>query len=712
MPFGIGPDRHSQSSSKASHEDVDLVSLLTRPQREDLVHLITAATEVMRTSLLHTFDPVTKKAQKDTNPQDSADNLQVQDATTRTTKEEAEIAGTRGPAAEPSRTLNIKILQLKHAALASFDQWQQSVLARIYEVMNPPDVDKREGAAVHMQDVIGGSSSETQGFGNYSTQTYPDESTESDFDVENTRYPAIPTNLSNSLPGNAKPVVVHSILLLILSLETYDARSRTLLRIICTSLSVPPTTLTTVEKSVAGSLITAAKASMSAEEERKKKESENVWNRRIKVGLAGVAGAAVIGITGGLAAPLVAAGIGTVMSGIGLGATAAAGYLGALAGSGALVGALFGAYGGKMTGEMMSRYAKEIEDFAFIPVKPAPSSPRPSSPSKSKFSIKSKPGNSTETVPSNNRLTVTIGISGWITNPADFVTPWQTLSDSTEVYALRWETTALLDLGSALTTMLKTYAFAYLKTEIIKRTVLASLMMAMWPIGLLKIAKVVDNPFSIAKTRSEKAGAVLADALINRAQGGRPVTLVAYSLGSRLVYSALLNLAERNAFGVVENVYILGSPVPSNGDEWIAMRSVVSGRLVSVYSENDYILAFLYRTSAAQVGVAGLQKVDWPDEVENVDVSKDVEGHLRYRFLVGDIVGKVGGGEMVDWEVVKEERRVAEEMKRAEEKLEKEAKEKEGDGGEGELEEVARKVEEQKRERHVVRDVGQMRMAS
>jgi len=67
-----------------------------------------------------------------------------------------------------------------------------------------------------------------------------------------------------------------------------------------------------------------------------------------------------------LAAPLVAAGIGGVMSGIGLGATAAATYLGALASSGALVGALFGAYGGKMTGEMMESYAKEVSDVYYL----------------------------------------------------------------------------------------------------------------------------------------------------------------------------------------------------------------------------------------------------------------------------------------------------------------------------------------------------------
>ena len=47
------------------------------------------------------------------------------------------------------------------------------------------------------------------------------------------------------------------------------------------------------------------------------KADDNQSSRKWKVGLASVAGAALIGVTGGLAAPLVAAGIGSVMGGLG-----------------------------------------------------------------------------------------------------------------------------------------------------------------------------------------------------------------------------------------------------------------------------------------------------------------------------------------------------------------------------------------------------------
>jgi hypothetical protein len=89
------------------------------------------------------------------------------------------------------------------------------------------------------------------------------------------------------------------------------------------------------------------------------------------------------------------------------------------------------------------------------------------------------------------------------------------------------------------------------------------------------------------------------------------------------------------------------------------MRSVVAGRLVNVYSENDYILAFLYRTSAIQYGVAGLQEAQDVKGIENVNVSEMVSGHLRYQYLVGSILEKIGFEDIDVEEVAKEEETLA-----------------------------------------------------
>lgn len=165
---------------------------------------------------------------------------------------------------------------------------------------------------------------------------------------------------------------------------------------------------------------------------------------------------------------------------------------------------------------------------------------------------------------------------------------------------------------------------------------------ALWPIYLLKMATSIDNPFAVARNRSEKAGEVLADALINKAQGERPVTLIGYSLGSRVIYSCLRSLAERKAFGLIENVVLIGSPIPSTSENWRVMRSVVSGKMYNVYSNSDYILAFLYRATSIQYGVAGLQAIADVEGVNNLDLSKEVSGHLRYPALIGKILKRAG----------------------------------------------------------------------
>lgn len=294
--------------------------------------------------------------------------------------------------------------------------------------------------------------------------------------------------------------------------------------------------------------------------------------------------------------------------------------------NGALIGTLFGAYGAKMSGEMIDQYAKEVSDFKFIPV----------------ASEWGEHATKEDVDEASRRLRITVGINGWLNTKDDVVKPWRVIGKESEVFALRYEMNALLDLGNSMESMVSSYAWSYVKLEILKRTVLATLTYALWPLAILRMATSIDNPFAVARNRSEKAGEVLADAFINKAQGERPVTLIGYSLGARVIQSCLKSLAERRAFGLIENVVFIGAPVPSNSNNWRVMRSVVSGRIINVYSENDYILAFLYRATSVQFGVAGLQAIGDVDGIGNLDLSKEVSGHLRYPDLIGKILKKAG----------------------------------------------------------------------
>lgn len=528
-----------------------------------------------------------------------------------------------------------KLRDLKKDSLDFFHQWQESVFSRIGEAVNSrAETEKQHQGATTATtaDTPVPPANKTIG---------PSMNTEDADAALIELYPPTSTSLC-VLPREKRVLALHAMLLLLLSLEHYTAHSRVLLLHIASSLHLPLHVLVDNEVKVAQSLVEAAR-NMSGEEETQKRSDENQNTRRWKVGLAGVAGAALIGVTGGLAAPLVAAGIGSVMGGLGLGATAAAGLLGTLAESGIIVGSLFGAYGGRMTGKMMDAYAKEVEDFAFLPLRGT---------KKKWHSVKDSPAE-------DRRLRVTIGVSGWLTQKEDIITPWRVFGRRSEVFALRYELEALMNMGNSMEAMVKSAAWGVAKKEIIARTIFASLMNALWPLSLLKVSRIVDNPFSVAKSRADKAGLVLADALINKAQGERPVTLVGYSLGARLIYSCLMSLAERRAFGLVESVVLIGTPAPSDASIWRAMRSVVAGRLVNVYSENDYILAFLYRTSSIQYGVAGLQEVGDVKGVENVDVTAMVSGHLQYQYRVGSILEKIGFEDIDVVEVQKEEETLA-----------------------------------------------------
>ncbi|KAF2745833.1 DUF726-domain-containing protein [Sporormia fimetaria CBS 119925] len=640
LPFG-------GSKAPKEEDETSLTTLLSADQCADLTLLVATIMATMRSSLVHTF---TAKEQDSL-----SETVSIADPS-----EKEKLNKARAEREEDAKTELAKpeVQELRTAMLAYFDEWRGQVISRIGEVVNSKEKARAQSQHVAAEKVEAGVKRQDTGDKSISSVEERNESQDAIFKE---LYPPFDTELVR-LDEAKRALILHSLVLILLSLEHYSAHSRVLLLHLTTSLHLHLSVLKKDEEAVSLGLLEAAahQKQMNADSETKKAAEESSVARKWKVGLASVAGAALIGVTGGLAAPLLAAGVGSVMGGLGLGATAAAGYLGTLASSSVLVGGLFGAYGGRMTGRAMEDYAKEVSDFCFIPIRYSPQS---------------------ENTKEHRRLRVAIAISGWLTSEEDVLGPWRYIDTSIEGFALRYELDALLRLGNSMETFVKSYAWNYAKGQIIKRTVFGALTAGLWPLGLLKVASVLDNPFSVAKARADKAGEVLADALINKAQGERPVTLVGYSLGARLIFSCLQSLAKRKAFGLVEHVALLGAPTPSDAEDWRRVRSVVSGRVINVFSTDDYILGFLYRTSSIQLGVAGLQPVMGVHGVQNVDVSEVVSGHLRYRYLTGSILKKIGFEDIDLKEVEKAERemRALEERERMEVERREQGGEKEGD---------------------------------
>ncbi len=209
------------------------------------------------------------------------------------------------------------------------------------------------------------------------------------------------------------------------------------------------------------------------------------------------------------------------------------------------------------------------------------------------------------------------------------------------------------------------------------------------PIVLTKLSYLIDNPWAVSLDRATSAGLILADSLIERSLGTRPITLVGYSLGARVIFSCLQELAKKGAHGLIQNVYLFGSPVVVKKDEYLRAKTVVAGRFVNGYNRNDWILGYLFRlTNGGIRRVAGLAPIEDCPWVENMDVTEQVPGHMEYRTAMPSLLKKCG------WEVESEEfteiedpdpenhgerqRELINEIEEARKELEKEGKAKKG----------------------------------
>lgn len=171
-------------------------------------------------------------------------------------------------------------------------------------------------------------------------------------------------------------------------------------------------------------------------------------------------------------------------------------------------------------------------------------------------------------------------------------------------------------------------------------TLMAALQL---PVVLTKLSYLIDNPWSVSLDRANMAGLILADSLIDRNLGTRPVTFVGYSLGSRVIFSCLQELARKGAYGLVQNVYLFGSPIVANRDQYLKVRTVVAGRFVNGYATNDWILGYLFRLTSGGISrVAGLAPVEDIPGFENLNVTELVPGHMAYRTAMPRLLREAG----------------------------------------------------------------------
>uniref|UniRef100_A0A4W3KBH3 Transmembrane and coiled-coil domains 4 n=1 Tax=Callorhinchus milii TaxID=7868 RepID=A0A4W3KBH3_CALMI len=386
----------------------------------------------------------------------------------------------------------------------------------------------------------------------------------------------------------------------------YDSRARVLIRHVSGLLQVPFEELEVYEESLVKSLKGHEAEDSEQAESSQRKASRRRLKRYFLIGLAAVGGGTVIGLTGGLAAPLVAAGAAAVVG------TAGAAAIGSAAGV-AIMASVMGAAGAGLAGYKMNKRVGAIEEFEFLPL--------------------------TE----GTQLHITIAVTGWLCTGkyGSFETAWRSLRQCKEQYCLAWESVYLMELGNALVTLLNGL-LNMVAQEALKYTVLSGLVTALtWPASLITAANIIDNPWGVCLNRSAEVGKHLAQVLLSRQQGRRPVSLIGFSFGARVIYFCLQELAKET--GIIEDVVLLGAPVEGGAKAWKALTKVVAGRIVNGYCRGDWLLNFVYRSSSVQLTVAGLQPIALEDKrVINVDLSSIVNGHLDYMKQMDTILKAVG----------------------------------------------------------------------
>ena len=416
--------------------------------------------------------------------------------------------------------------------------------------------------------------------------------------------------------------VLCDLFLVLISDGNYDSRSRRLLERVAISMQVTWQQICRFEKRIIEAL-----EMQEAELKEDHDESENLETRRkaalkrryITMGLVTVGGAAVIGLSAGLLAPIIGAGLAAGFTTIGVGGTSA--FLTGVGGA-AIVTSIGVTTGGTVALRASDRRMGHVKTFEYRPLH------------------------------NNKRLNLILTVSGWIAGKVDDVRlPFSTVDPVMgDIYSLLWEPDMLRSTGDTIN-ILATEALTQTIQQILGMTILVGLMSAIQlPVVLTKLAYLIDNPWSVSLDRANSAGLILADSLIQRHLGARPITLVGFSLGARLIFSCLKELANRGAYGIVQNVYLFGAPITPKRDEYLRARSVIAGRFVNGFASNDWILAYLFRATSGGTGkVAGLAAVDNIPGMENKDVGAFVNGHMAYRAAMPRLLREVG------WEVESDE---------------------------------------------------------
>ncbi len=270
-----------------------------------------------------------------------------------------------------------------------------------------------------------------------------------------------------------------------------------------------------------------------------------------------------------------------------------------MAGGAAVVGAVGAGLGGYLGGVVSNSYYGDIQDFGISKIKGGKG-----------------PG--------------VIFINGFLTQKDKNTSNWEkqlrlTYPDNPWYY-VTWESKRLLDLGKSILGGTGKEGIRVALQQLAKKATKEGAK-KFGPLGpILTGFGIATNPWSVALVKAEQTGVLLADII---ARTDDEYILCGHSLGARVIYRTLDSLSTKKHQYILD-AHLLGGAVGSEKKSWKKAKIAVSGSIVNYRSDNDYVLATMYKLGTFFLSnPIGRDRIDVAGII-NVNVSSRVNGHTEY----------------------------------------------------------------------------------
>ncbi|KAL7550218.1 hypothetical protein ACHAWF_013448 [Thalassiosira exigua] len=251
---------------------------------------------------------------------------------------------------------------------------------------------------------------------------------------------------------------------------------------------------------------------------------------------------------------------------------------------------------------------------------------------------------------------------------------WRRLYGTADIHTVSWESNMLSSLCHIVENMAIEVSSQATKVALQYSVVGAIVSAVAIPSALLTASKLIDDPYQIVVIRADEAGKELARCLL-QSDERRPVTLVGFSFGARVIHSCLRELArqqdiweecrarkptdrvesskssmssflskktkeepkfeyDREPASLVGDVVFIGLPRSIDKKVLTSCRRVTGGRLVNCYTRNDWLMSLMFiargGTPCGTKAIAGVPELHCMARSLPPDAIPSILQHIRF----------------------------------------------------------------------------------